>query len=86
MRVLTVMPGSVLRMSGALGPLQSEGLTGTLTVTLFATDAGTLITWDYITGGEARYSLEQFGPLVDGVQAEFLGGLAAQLGGPIEGD
>ncbi|QZH74365.1 MAG: SRPBCC family protein [Erythrobacter sp.] len=84
MRVVTVMPGSVLRMSGALGPLQSEGLTGTLTVTLFEHEQGTLITWDYIFGGQARFPMEQFGPLVDGVQAEFLGGLAARLGGAIE--
>lgn len=84
MRVLTVMPGTMLRMSGALGPLQSEALAGTLTVTLFEQEEGTLITWDYITGGESRFALETFGPLVDGVQAEFLGELAAQLGGAIE--
>lgn len=84
MRVIMVMPGSTLRMAGSLGPLQSEGLTGTLTVTLADEGEGTRITWDYITGGEARFPVEQFGPVVDGVQAEFLGGLVEQLGGPVE--
>lgn len=84
MRVLTVMPGSTLRMSGALGPLQAEGLTGTLTVTLEDVDGGTRITWDYISGGEARFPVEQFGPIVDGVQSEFLGELVALLGGAVE--
>ncbi|WP_271078247.1 SRPBCC family protein [Aurantiacibacter sp. MUD61] len=79
MRVVMVMPGTLLRMSGSLGPLQAEGLTGTLTVTLAEEGEGTRITWDYITGGHARFPVEQFGPIVDGVQAEFLGGLVAQL-------
>ncbi|MBH5322211.1 SRPBCC family protein [Aurantiacibacter sediminis] len=80
MRVVMVMPGSLLRMSGSLGPLQAEGLTGTLTVTLAEESEGTRITWDYITGGQARFPVEEFGPIVDGVQAEFLGGLVARLG------
>jgi hypothetical protein len=85
MRVIMVMPGSILRLAGSLGPLQSEGIVGTLTVTLAEEGGGTRITWDYIFGGEARFAVEQLGPLVDGVQAEFLGGLAARLGGALEG-
>ncbi len=84
MRVLMVMPGSTLRMSGSLGPLQAEGLVGTLTVTLTEVDEGTQITWDYITGGQARFPIDEFGPVVDSVQAEFLGGLVARLGGAAE--
>lgn len=81
MRVIMVMPGSTLRLVGSLGPLQSEGLTGTLTVTLADEGEGTRITWDYITGGEARFDPGQFGPVVDGVQSEFLGGLVRHVGG-----
>ncbi len=84
MRVLSVMPGAMLRMSGSLGPLQAEGLVGTLTVTLVDEGEYTRITWDYITGGEARFPVAQFGAVVDGVQAEFLGGLVARLGGAVE--
>lgn len=84
MRVVAVMPGTTLRMTGALGPLQAEGLSGTLTVTLSDSEGGTRITWDYISFGEARFPVDQFAPAVDGVQAEFLGGLVARLGGPVE--
>lgn len=84
MRVLSVMPGTMLRLSGSLGPLQAEGLTGTLTVTLSAEGEHTRITWDYITGGEARFPVAQFGPVVDGVQAEFLDALVERLAGPVE--
>ncbi len=85
MRVIMVIPGSVLRMSGSLGPLQAEGLAGTLTVTLEDAGEGTRISWDYITGGEARYPPAQFAPVVDGVQSEFLGALVDRLGGSVDG-
>lgn len=79
MHVLTVVPGRVLRMSGALGPLQAEGLVGTLTVTLEPNGEGTRITWDYLVHGEARFPVAEFGPTVDRVQAEFLGELVKIL-------
>lgn len=81
MRVVLVMPGSTLRMVGALGPLQSEGLSGTLTVTLTPVEQGTQIQWDYVIGGQSRLPLDQLAPVVDRVQAEFLGGLVEALGG-----
>ncbi|TIX50419.1 SRPBCC family protein [Alteraurantiacibacter aquimixticola] len=82
-RVVMVMPGRTLRMVGALGPLQSEGLAGTLTVTLAEVDAGTQITWDYVIGGQSRLPLGELAPVVDSVQAEFLGGLVEALGGAV---
>ncbi|GAA5051971.1 SRPBCC family protein [Erythrobacter westpacificensis] len=84
MRVITVMAGSTLRMSGSLGPLQAEGLTGTLTVTVEDAGAGTRISWDYVTGGEARFPAAQFAPVVDSVQTEFLTALVDRLGGAVE--
>lgn len=84
MRVIAVFPGTMLRMSGSLGPLQAEGLVGTLTVTLEDMGEGTHISWDYVTGGEARFPAPQFAPVVDGVQTEFLTGLVTHLGGPAE--
>lgn len=79
MHVLTVIPGRVLRMAGALGPLQAEGLTGTLTVTLEASGTGTKITWDYLVHGQARFPVSEFAGTVDAVQAEFLGELVKLL-------
>lgn len=84
MRVVMVIPGSVLRMSGSLGPLQSEGLAGTLTVTLADEGEGTRIQWDYVTGGHSRIDLEMLAPIVDNVQREFLGGLVGRLGGEVD--
>ena len=85
MRVVFVQPGSTLRMSGSLGPLQSEGLVGTLTVTLEEVEGGlTRITWGYITGGQAHFDLAQIAPVVDRVQGEFLGGLVDAVGGAVE--
>ncbi len=84
MRVITVMPGSTLRMAGSLGPLQPEGLAGTLTVTLEDVDGGTRINWDYVTGGQARFPAVQIAPVVDRVQSEFLAALVAHVGGPVE--
>lgn len=84
MRVIMVIPGSILRMSGALGPLQSEGLVGTLTVTLDDEGEGSRISWDYVTGGEARFPASQFAPVVDGVQSEFLAALVERLGGAVD--
>ena len=81
MRVVFVQPGSALRMSGSLGPLQTEGLTGTLSVTLADEGEGTRITWEYITGGHSRISLGQIAPVVDRVQGEFLNGLVEEIGG-----
>lgn len=79
MHVVSVMPGKHLRMTGALGPLQAEGLTGTLTVTLEPNGAGARISWDYLVDGRARFALDQVASVVDGVQAEFLGGLVKLL-------
>ncbi|WP_338244111.1 SRPBCC family protein [Aurantiacibacter hainanensis] len=84
MRVIMVMPGSTLRMSGSLGPLQAEGLVGTLTVTLEEVEQGTRINWEYVTGGQARFAAADFAPVVDGVQTEFLNGLVERLGGAVE--
>ena len=43
MRVVYADPGKALRMVGSLGPLQSEALTGTLTISLKPGGAGTRI-------------------------------------------
>lgn len=81
MRVIHAAPEKLLRLSGALGPLQAEALTGTLTVTLEPVDGGTKISWDYVVAGFARFDLAALAPVVDGVQSEQLGRLAARLGG-----
>ena len=79
MRVIYLTPGSTLRMSGGLGPLQSEAVTGVLTMTLKPDGEMTRIGWDYVVGGYSRMPLAELAPLVDQVIGEQLLGLAARL-------
>jgi hypothetical protein len=69
----------VLRMIGGLGPLQSEAVTGVLTITLKPIDGGTRIEWEYVVGGYMRPKMEQIAPLVDKVLGEQLQRLGALL-------
>jgi len=80
MRVLYVVPGSTLRMSGGLGPLQSEAVTGVLTITLKPEGEMTRISWDYVVGGYMRTPMAQIAPIVDEVVGEQLLRLATRLG------
>ncbi|QUT06224.1 SRPBCC domain-containing protein [Sphingobium phenoxybenzoativorans] len=69
-RVIFAAPDKSLRLSGALGPLQGEALTGTLTVTLAPASGGTTLTFDYVVGGYARFPLTSIAAPVDGVIGE----------------
>lgn len=81
MRVIRAAPGRMLRMSGALGPMQGEAARGTMTITLAPTADGTTIKFEYVVGGYMRMQPAQLAPAVDGVLAAQLNGLAARLGG-----
>lgn len=80
MRVIQAYPESALRMRGALGPLQSEPVTGILTIALSEVEAGTRIVWEYNVGGEMRYEVPDIAKSVDGVMSVQLAGLAEKLG------
>ena len=80
MTVIYAAPGAALRMSGGLGPLQSEAATGTLTITLKPSEGGTRILWEYAVGGYMRYKVAELAPVVDRVLGEQLSRLAAKLG------
>jgi hypothetical protein len=84
MRVIYVAPGSTLRMSGGLGPLQSEPVTGVLTMSLTPEGEMTKISWDYVVGGYMRMSMTELAPLVDQVVGEQLLRLAARLGTQVD--
>lgn len=83
MRVIHAFPEKALRMSGGLGPLQSEPVNAVLTIALSPTDAGgTRIVWEYVVGGKMRYETAVIAKAVDGVMSQQLAGLA-QLLGPV---
>lgn len=80
MLVTFVDPGKLLRLSGGLGPLQGMGLHGVLEFRLAeAEGGGTTITLFHRAGGYAPDDLGAFAAVVDRVQAQQLGGLAAYL-------
>lgn len=82
MTVLMAEPMKVLRMRGALGPLQSEPVDGVLTFTMQPDKAsgGTKLTMEYVVGGHMRYEVPKISKAVDEVMSLQLGRLADKLG------
>lgn len=79
MRVVQAYPESALRMVGNLGPLQSEPVTGVLTVAISKVGKGTRIVWEYNVGGPMRYEVPVISKAVDGVMGAQLAALAKPL-------
>lgn len=80
MRVVQAYPEQALRMVGSLGPLQSEPVTGVLTIVISTLEAGTRIVWEYNVGGPMRYEVPVISKAVDGVMGAQLGSLAKLMG------
>jgi uncharacterized protein YndB with AHSA1/START domain len=72
MTVIYAAPGSELRLSGALGPLQTEAAQGVLTIALSAKDEGTELTETYTVGGYTKGGWVAWAPDVDAVVTEQL--------------
>lgn len=72
MRVIFSQPGKVLRLQGALGPLQSEAMLGTLTVAIEPVEDNEKIklSFSYVVGGYMRYKTSEIAPAVDKVIGE----------------
>ena len=77
MRVIFAQPGKVLRMQGALGPLQSEAVLGTLTVAMAPRreGEGSKVSLSYVVGGYMRYKVADIAPAVDTMLAAQFAGL-----------
>lgn len=84
MRVVYAEPYRALRLLGGLGPLQSEAVNGTMTVTFKPVDGSggktTRILWEYVVGGFMRYKTETISGAVDKVLAEQIAGLSRLIG------
>jgi hypothetical protein len=82
MRVIYVEKPRAMRLSGALGPMQADALTGTLTMQLKpAEGGGTEILWEYVVGGLSRAPFDAMSTSVDQVLGEQLQRLSEKLGG-----
>lgn len=77
MLVVMSNPPELLRMRGALGPLQGMGLDGVLEFRLAPAEGGegTNITMFFRIGGYTPDDLSKFAPVVDSVQGQQIGGL-----------
>lgn len=80
LRVIYAEEPRALRMSGALGPLQSDAVIGTLTIFLKESGGKTQVLWEYVVGGFLRRDPEKLASAVDLVLAGQLLSLAGQFG------
>lgn len=75
-RTLMVMPGRLVRLEGAFGPLQETGAHGIWTIAFRPEGAGTRITADYVVSGLAEMKLDGLAAPVDGVMGAQIASLA----------
>lgn len=80
MQIVYVDPGKMLRLSGALGPLQGEAMAGTLTISLVPIKGGTKLTFEYVAGGFMRMAMADVAPAVDGVMGAQASRFAMAMG------
>ncbi|MGB5723715.1 MAG: hypothetical protein WBM39_04820 [Parasphingorhabdus sp.] len=86
MRVIFAHNNKMLRLSGALGPLQGEAVTGTLTMLLQPQGDATAVRFTYKVGGYMEFPVDQIAPAVDGVIGQQLARLSALFADPEEPD
>ena len=67
MSVIFASPGKLLRLSGAIGPLQEAALTGTMTWALSQAGGGTTVEMTYTVGGFRAGGFRDMPTIVDGV-------------------
>ena len=74
-RVIMALPGKLLRLDTALGPLQERALSGVLSFWIKTEDSATTLTVEYRVNGASASGLDQLAPSVDevlGVQVDRL--------------
>jgi uncharacterized protein YndB with AHSA1/START domain len=69
-RVVMALPDKLLRLSSALGPLQSRAVTGVLTFQIKPQEGGSSLEVSYLVNGASSSALDKSAPAVDGVLAE----------------
>lgn len=79
LRVVYADPGAALRLQGGIGPLQGEGVAGSLTFTLKPVPQGTEIVMNYVVGGYLRTGGDGWAAVVDRVLAAQLERLRGRL-------
>jgi len=80
-RVIFAQPGKLLRLEGALGPLQDMAVTGVLSFNLAPDGPGTRINMTYRVAGVLTMDSAKLAPLVDQVMGIQLGRLRSFASG-----
>jgi uncharacterized protein YndB with AHSA1/START domain len=68
--VVQAIPGKTLRLHGALGPFQGQGMDGALTFTLKQSGEGTDLTLENIMGGFMKGGIGKWPSLADGMLSD----------------
>ncbi len=74
-RIVYVAPNKLLRLSGALGPLQQGAVAGTLSFEMSGEGQETALVVRYVVSGYTGMDAVKLAPLVDGVIGEQAAGL-----------
>jgi uncharacterized protein YndB with AHSA1/START domain len=82
MRVTLVQPGDRILLTGALGPLVTEGVTGALDIEVKTAGAGSKVIMRFKAAGFAAGNGAELAPLVDKVLGQQLQSLARRAAGP----
>jgi uncharacterized protein YndB with AHSA1/START domain len=87
LRVIYVAPREVLRLSGALGPLQASGVAGSMTWKLTGESDNTRVQISYSVGGFIEGGFDKVAPAVESVLREQFDRLKlfVETGKPIKG-
>jgi hypothetical protein len=72
MEVAAAQPGKQIVLIGGLGPLQTMGASGAMTVTFASEGAGTKVTLSYVVTGYSAQGFDKIAPAVDSVLSEQL--------------
>jgi hypothetical protein len=73
LRVVQVRAPALVRLEGALGPLQELAVRGALTFSTAVVDGRTVLRLTYRVSGAPEAGLEKLAPLVDRVMADQFG-------------
>jgi hypothetical protein len=82
MTVVNVRPGRLLRLRGALGPLQGMAVGGAMTIMLTCANGGTDATLTYTVAGYAKDGFATLADAVDKVLGEQISRLKQSIEAP----
>jgi uncharacterized protein YndB with AHSA1/START domain len=81
-RVVMVLKEKMLRLDAALGPLQEMAISGVITFALEEKDGATTVVVTHRVSGDPAHKLDALAPIVDQVNTQQFGGLAADAAKP----